>query len=373
MAKTRYLSYQGARSAIEAGRLARLYVMWGDPYLVGRLVDMLKSRLISPGAEDFDYARLDGATTPPLDVMAAVRAAPFVSQRRVVVLDRVKCLKGRGRAQSTAEDDGVEEAPVASGDADWEHALADPPQSSCLVAITEGPPDARLRLTKAIEPRSQFVECQASGRDGQALAADVVRETVGELKLRMDWRAQNLLVSTVGTDCGQLVRELEKIKLWAGGRQVGERDVLLLSPRTAQADIWQLLDAVEAGDAGEAHRIVRASLARGESPVALIASMASQIRIMARAKERTDAGVPLRALPGVLGANKFWVEQSLRRARLFSQAALYKSLRELARIDLGIKTGALDAEAAVEAFVLALLVARGGAGQSKRAGGHSGS
>ncbi len=367
MAKPRYLSYKGARSAIDAGRLHRLYVMWGDPYLVGKLVDMLRARLISPGAEDFDFARLDAAATAPLEVMAAVRAAPFVSPRRLVVLERVRCLKGRTRAQPTPEDEQADEGqPAPGGDSDWELALADPPSTTCLVAVTEGQPDARLRLTKALEPRSQFVECQATGRDAQALAADIVRETVNQLGMRMDWRAQNLLVSTVGTDCGQLVRELEKIRLWARGRQVGERDVLLLCPRTAQADIWQLLDAVEAGDAGEAHRVVRASLARGESPVALVASLASQIRIMARAKERADSGVPPRALPGVLGANKFWVEQSLRRARLFSQAALYKSLRELARIDLGIKTGSLDPETAVEAFVLALCVARG-AGQSKRA------
>ena len=54
MAPSKYAGYQSARSAITAGRTSRLYVMWGDPYLTGRLVAMLRERMVAPGAEDFD-------------------------------------------------------------------------------------------------------------------------------------------------------------------------------------------------------------------------------------------------------------------------------------------------------------------------------
>lgn len=366
MAQSKYAGYQSARSAIAAGRTSRLYVMWGDPYLTSRLVDMLRERMVAPGAGDFDFAVVDAATTSPADLVPAIRSAPFVSPRRLVVLERVKAFKARGRAQASESDEADE---TGQGDVDpaspadetsWDYVFSDPPVTSCVVAITDGPPDARLRLTKAVLKRSQFVDCAVSGRDAQALASEVVRETVKDLRLKMGWRQQGLLVSTAGTDFGQLVRELEKIQLYCGDRVVTDEDVLLLAPRTAQADIWQLLDAIEAGKPGEAHRIVKAALARGESPVVLVASLASQVRIMARARERTEAGVPANALPGVLGANRFWVEQSLRRARLFDLNALYRSIRELARIDLGIKTGMVDPEAAVESFVLALCAARGG-------------
>jgi len=367
LAPSKYAGYQSARSAITAGRTSRLYVMWGDPYLTGRLVGMLRERMVAPGAEDFDYAVVDAATASPADLIPAIRSAPFVSPRRLVVLERVKAFKARGRAQVAEADeqdqDGLDPASPAD-ETSWDYVFSDPPVTSCVVAITDGPPDARLRLTKAVLKRSQFVDCAVSGRDAQALASEIVRETVKDLRLKMGWRQQGLLVSTAGTDFGQLIRELEKLQLYCGDRVVTDEDVLLLAPRTAQADIWQLLDAVEAGKPGEAHRIVKAALARGESPVVLVASLASQVRIMARARERTEAGVPSNALPGVLGANRFWVEQSLRRARLFDLSALYRSIRELARIDLGIKTGTVDPEAAVESFVLALCAACGSTPQS---------
>lgn len=361
MAPSAYLGYQGARSAIQAGRLSRLYVMWGDSFLTGRLIALLKARLVAPGAEDFDFAVIDAASTSPAELLTAVRSAPFLSQRRLTVLERVRCLKARGRqpAESAEDAEAASEAPAPAGeDPFWDAILADPPPTSCVVALLEGQPDARLRLTKAVLARGQFVECAPSGRDAQALAGEVVREAVAEHKLKMGWRAQGLLVSTAGTDFGQLSQEVEKLSLYCGDRPVTEEDVLLLVPRTAQADIWQLLDAVEGGKPAEAHRIIRAAFARGESAVALVASLASQLRIMARASERSEAGVPLTALPGVLGANRFWVEQSLRRARLFPLSDLYQAIRELARIDLGIKTGMVEPEAGVEAFVLSLCANR---------------
>jgi len=190
------------------------------------------------------------------------------------------------------------------------------------------------------------------------MATEIIRDTAEALGLNVDYRSISLLLATVGTDCGQLVQELEKLSLYCAGRKVSDRDILLMCPRTAEADIWQLLDAVDAANAGEALRVVRASLGRGESAVALVASLASQVRMMARARERVASGVQPGALPGVLGANKFWVDQSLRRARRFSLAALYRCLRELARVDLAIKTGQREPDGAIEAFVLAMCAAR---------------
>jgi|GEM_PF-1637035 len=376
---SRYLTYRGALSSIESGRLARLYVLWGDAYLVGRVVDALRRKTVA-GTEALDLARIDAATVSPSEVAAAVRTASFFGGRRLILIERPRFLRpraGRGAAGSAsssetaspadqAGDDGpadgaADQATATAAEApggDWDRALANIPASSVVVLLADGPPDSRLRLTKALAAYGGFVECQATGRDAHALAGEIVRQIAGELGLRMDWRAQGLLITTVGSDCGRLVQELHKLRLYSETGQVTERDIMLLCPRTAEADIWQLLDAVEKGDSGEAVRIVRAALSRGESPVALIASLASQIRIMARARERTLVGISPRALPEVLGANRFWVEQSLRRAQYFSLEALYRSIRELARLDVAIKTGALDGGPAVETYVLGLAAAR---------------
>ena len=353
------MDFRGALAAIEAGQLGRLYVIWGDPYLVGRLERALRRAALGDPAADFDLARIDASVADPGAVAAAVRTVPFSGRRRLVVLERARFLRARGKGGG--EDDGPGEGPPpAAAGGGWAGVLADLPPTTCLVILPDGAPDNRLKLTKLAAKSGVFVNCGATGRAAGAQAAAVVREEAGRLGLDIGWRVQGLLVSTVGTDCGRLVQELEKLRLYCGDRSVAAEDVLKLCPRTAEADIWQLLDAIEAGRPGEASAILRASLGRGESPVALIASLASQVRIMARARERTAAGVAARALPAALGANRFWVEQSLRRARLFSLPALYKALCELARLDLAIKTGLIDPEIAVEGFVLAFCAARGG-------------
>lgn len=356
---SRYGQYAKAIAAISAGRLVPLYVLWGDPYLVARVTDAIRGQVL-PAGSDFDEMRLDGAALTPDHLRTAVRTVSFLGGRRLVIVERGRLFKPKAGGASSGMAEEIEERPAqdVASVGGWEAALTGLPEATCLVIQAESAPDSRLRLTKLAANYGGMVDCGISGRDGQATVNEVVREMAAELGISLDYRSTGMLLNTVGTDCGLLVRELEKLSLYCADRKVTSDDILLLCPRTAEADIWQLLDALQAGKAEEAVRVLRSAFGRGESPVALVASLASQIRIMARARERTDAGVSAGALPGVLGANKFWVDQSLRRARQFSLTALYRCLRELARIDLAIKTGARDPEMAVENLVLALCAAR---------------
>ncbi|MDP2873088.1 MAG: DNA polymerase III subunit delta [Bacillota bacterium] len=385
MAGSSFFTYQATKAALASGReVGRLYVLWGDGYLCGRLISSLRARLFPAGSiEDLDLLRLDGTAHGPAEMLVAARTAPFLAPRRMVIVERVRAFRARGRTgDAAAGADLAENAtddPVGSGGssgsggsgggdeaAGWERLLTGIPASACVVLRPDAPPDARLRLTKLAAEKGVLADCSTTGRDGASLAGQVLREAAAGMGCKLDWRVQSLLVATVGTDCGQLVGELEKLRLYRGNEPITEADVLLLCPRTAEADIWQMLDAVVTSRAGEAARLVRAALERGENPVALIASLASQIRMMARASERTAAGVSPGTLATVLGANRYWVDQSLRRSRAFSLAALYWSLRELARLDLAIKTGAVDGEIGVESFVLALCAVRGAETQKAR-------
>jgi DNA polymerase-3 subunit delta len=252
----------------------------------------------------------------------------------------------------------VQSRPVSGTADDWERLVGGVPVAACLGLVLDGPPDARLRLTKLASEKGELIDCDTSGREGTTVASQALRERAAELGVRMGWRETSLLLTTVGADCGRLVSELEKIAIYCSGRAPTESDILSLCARTAEGDIWQLLDAVDTGRADEALRIVRAALGRGESPVALVASLASQLRMMSRALERVESGVPPQALAVALGANRYWVEQSLRRARGFPLAAMYDAICALARLDRAIKTGTQDGASGIENVVLALASAR---------------
>jgi DNA polymerase-3 subunit delta len=302
----------------------------------------------------------------------------------MVLVEGVRAFRasGRGSRGETGEDlDAAAVSSDASGRgaatgsggaaeaSDWERLVAGIRSSACVVLRLDGPPDARLRLTKKAAGAGTLADCTTAGRDGASLAGQVLREAAAEMGIKLDWRVQSLLVATIGSDCGQLVSELEKLSLFRGKESITEADVLLLCPRTAEADIWQVLDAIVENRAADAARLVRAGLERGESPVALIASLASQVRMMARSSERAGAGIPLKNLAATLGANRYWVEQSYRRSRAFSLETLYWALCELARLDLAIKTGAVDGATGVESLVLALCAARRAQTQKTRGAG----
>lgn len=392
MSRSRYGSYGSAAARIRAGKIARLYLIWGDDYLCGRVKRLLREAVFGGAGEDFDLTRVDGTAQGPGELLGLARTAPFLSSRRLVIVERVRAFRaaaggsasskgGSGAAEggpgTVQTEDGAasvsEDGPGSSpaGEA-WKRLIAGVPETCCLVLSLEGPPDARLRLTKLAASHGELIECDTSGRSGSTVAGQALRERAAELGVELGWRERSLLLSTVGTDCGRLVAELEKIAIYCGDRAPSERDILLLCARTAEGDIWQLLDAVDAGRADLAVRIVRSALAGGESPVALVASLASQVRMMARTRERFEAGVKPGAMAAALGANRYWVEQSFRRARRFSLNSLYGAICELAGLDLGIKTGAVDAAAGVQAFVLGLCAARAAGPSETAAAGRSG-
>lgn len=414
MSRGKYLSYGVASARIKAGKIARLYLLWGDDYLCGRVKRLLRETLFRGAGEEFDLSRVDATAYGPGELLGLVRTAPFLASRRLVIAERVRAFKpapsggatsAPGAASGSDQAASIEPGPTAGADAGpgnrappsagppaetggqgapqggkpgegWERLITGIPETSCLVLSLEGPPDARLRLTKLAGAHGEAVDCDTAGRAGATLAGQALRERAEQLGCRLGWRERSLLLNTVGADCGRLVAELEKIAIYCDGRPPSEQDILLLSARTAEGDIWQLLDAVDGRRADLAVRIVRAALAGGESPVALVASLASQVRMMARTREQVAAGVKPEELAAALGANRYWVEQSFRRARGFSLAALYDAVCELADLDLAIKTGAVDGAVGVEYFVLGLCAARavtangpaGGTGDNKDAG-----
>jgi len=176
-------SYPAVKAALASGRdIGRLYVVWGDPYLCVRLIAAVRARLFPGGSfEDLDLVRLDASACGPADILAASRTAPFLAPRRMVLVEGVRAFRasGRGSRGETGEDlDAAAVSSDASGRgaatgsggaaeaSDWERLVAGIRSSACVVLRLDGPPDARLRLTKKAAGAGTLADCTTAGRDG---------------------------------------------------------------------------------------------------------------------------------------------------------------------------------------------------------------
>ena len=89
----------------------------------------------------------------------------------------------------------------------------------------------------------------------------------------------------VGSDLWALDRELEKLSLYAAGREITESDVTALVPYAPETNIFAAVDAIVDGQGGDALRLLTQLMHEGKEPLYLTAMIERQLRLMSLARD----------------------------------------------------------------------------------------
>ena len=88
----------GLRAEIAGGRLRPAYLLAGEEALLREdALAALRGAVLTGGAEDFNFDRLEGDATTPGAVLDAVRTLPVMAERRLVVLREPETRRGTAR------------------------------------------------------------------------------------------------------------------------------------------------------------------------------------------------------------------------------------------------------------------------------------
>lgn len=325
------LSLAALKQQIAGKRLAPVYLFTGeDLKLVDRMVDGVESVVDEadrPFAVERLYAGEEGAT--PLAIASAARVFPMLGDRRLVFVLRAERLLKPKRASKAAEveEDGEEgDAEPASDAAPLEDYLESPVPSTTLVFVASGINRGR-RLTKRVLEHAQVVEfgglAGGDSRRGNP-AADWLREEMVRAGRALDPEAARLLVSRCGGDITKLRADIERVLLYAEGRnRIGVDDVLeVVVDANAVEDEWAVVNAIAAGDAARALVEVGRRMERGDSP------------------------------HGLVGQLRWWVSQRLSQGGDASRVKA--AIEALLRTDLALKSSGGDERVLVERLVVEL-------------------
>jgi DNA polymerase-3 subunit delta len=117
------------------------------------------------------------------------------------------------------------------------------------------------------------------------------QERAGEIGLDLDRAGARALVGIVGERQQRLLRELEKIELELGrGAHVGAEEVQELAASSSERRVWDLGDAMVAGDGAAATRIYLELTSQGERIGGLLFRMAGRLREAEQVAGRIEAG-----------------------------------------------------------------------------------
>lgn len=153
--------------------------------------------------------------------------------------------------------------------------------------------DGRRRFAKWLLGHAQVEEYSLPERPrgGEGAMLDWVDEQARAAGLEMEPAAVEWLALACGADSMLLASELEKLRTFAGERKepitlAESRALVHGEPHVA---VWDLTDAVLAGDARRALERLEAMLSQGESEVGIVAILSQQIRLAALAAVLREA------------------------------------------------------------------------------------
>lgn len=320
-----------------------------EEFLRAEALQKLKAALGPPEMADLNTTRLDGRKIALGELQQACDTVPFLTPRRLVIVDSLLSHLVAADAPRTAARERYLQGLTTY--------LDQVPESTDLAFVEEktlGRGHPLLRRLQALEreKRARVVLCRRKrGEDlvawvearARAKGGQITRDTTHEL------------IRTVGDNLRLLDQELEKLVAYtAGKRAIRPDDVRLLVPEARQANIFHMVDALGQGDGQRAIALLHRLLDDGAPPLYILAMIVRQYRLLLQVKELVGRGLRPRAIAGELKLRDFVVDKMLRQARRYSLPQLEAIYERLLETDLAIKTGQMEPVLALDVLVAEL-------------------
>jgi DNA polymerase-3 subunit delta len=284
--------------------------------------------VLADGPRDFNFDRIDGVTCTESQLLDAVRSLPVLAERRLVVLREPE---GKGRGLKT----------LGEGIATAVEELRE--SSSTVLVVTASTIDKRSKWVKAFREPAALVVCDPP--KGLRAIVAFLKQEAKRRQISLQPGAAEALADAVGPQLLMLRQELEKAALHAGpGLPVSRHDVVAVVSDVADEPIWDLTDAIGEGRTPDALAILGRLLDSGARPPALLGSLASHFRKLAR----LCCGAPVAGHP-------FMVRKLESQAQRYTRGRLVACLHAIHGVDEALKgQGSLPAHIALEQLVIGL-------------------
>ncbi|HEY1375691.1 MAG TPA: DNA polymerase III subunit delta [Gemmataceae bacterium] len=317
-----------------------VYVLAGDePFLKRQVLAALDAALLGDADPDFARTVHPGPTADWSAVRADLDTLPFLSPRRVVVIDQADPFVTKYRPA-------------------LEKYVGQPAKTGVLILDVKAWP-ANTKLAKLVPEAATIVCKPPRPQDVVRWATDWAKTRHGK---KLDADAAGWLVELVGPEMGLLDQEIAKLAAYAGDRPaISREDVDRLVGRSRAAEAFKIFDAIGLGQPAEALAILGRLLDQGEEPLGLLGAFSWQLRRLARAARLHRAGRPLPAAIDAAGFQPWARDRVERQLRHLGRRRLDRVYDWLLEADLALKsTGALPERVVLERLVVRLARPRAG-------------
>ncbi len=312
------------------------YIFHGeDDLAIEEQVEKMRHAMGENG--DLNTSTFDGESANIHDILNAASSYPFLADMRLVIVRGLigwVTRKGAGETGKKAL-------------AQLKEALPNLPDTARLVLVERPLEENNALLKIAKESGRGFAKNFSAPKD---LRAWVIKRALDAYGVTIEPRAADALASVIGTDLRRADNELVKLVSYTDGAPITEADVAALTPYVAEANLFNMIDALAEGRGQVALLLMhRALREKDNNPFSLFGRVTSHFRNLLLAKEALLLGTSVSTAVGA--RHPFVAEKFTKQARHFSLDELETIYRRLQQYDADMKIGRIDAELALDLFV----------------------
>lgn len=310
--------------------LSRYHLLYGEErYMVRYYKNSLIERLSSPG-DEMNCTLFQGDTEPSA-IADVGQILPFMVPQRLIIV----------------QDSGFFKK--ANDMADY---LEDFPDSTYVVFV-EREVDKRNKLYKWIGKNGCVTECQSQT---EPMLKQWISGYLKRAGKTISISAAEYLMMRVGTDMETLNNELDKLVGYTGERKVIEtEDIDGICSGLTVSRIFDMIDAVAAGEREKALQLYADLLANREQPMSILYLFSRHINILLQIKELSSMGLNRSELAKKIGIPPFTVPKYSKQAGMFRSSQLRAMLEKRLEYEEDFKRGRVSDQLAVEMFFIQAL------------------
>lgn len=305
---------QGAPRAAKEPLRAAYLIVGDDLPKISAALKRLKQRIIEESGSDLNISEFEAGDSSGVDVVNAANTMAFLGGTRLVLVHH---------ADSWSKADKEQVAVY----------LTSPAPDACLALVAEKltPADP---LRTGMEKHGQILEYLAP-KEGE-MPAWLAREAA-RMGVNLGMREARYLVQRCGDNQSILLREVEKLDLYAGGRSITDEDIRLLTNATIEASIFDLLDSLALGRGAAAFSAADELISAGERHEVLFYRILRHFQQLSRVAALRDAGYSRDAIQAEMKLKAFPARKLVEQAAHLGAEGIARRLSVLAATDARMK------------------------------------
>ncbi len=311
-----------------------VYLLYGTvDYLINKTID----KIISDNKiDEFNINKYDLTNSLLTDIINDASSMSLFNDKKIIIVNNAYIFTGNNKKY--LEQDTLE----------LEKYLNNVNDNTILIFnVNSEKLDERKKITKLIKKNGLVKDFNSIDN------ISLVKNLFDDYSISND--NVKYLISRVGDDSSLLASEIEKIKIYKNeDKTITFDDITNLTTKSLEVNNFKLIDAIINKNKAEAFNLYQDRIKLNEEPIAIIISLANQIRIMYQVKQLYLNGYTENNIASILKIHPYRVKLASQNAKKYDSNILLNYLKQLADLDINIKTGKVDKTLGLELFIIAL-------------------